>query len=490
MNRDASLPTAAGLPSGPSRRHAPDGSPPVSPWPSLSRFSPSSWSWSSWCAASPAATAGIAVDDGMVFSAVGSVAGFLSAPGATDRGVISALAPPALRGVGVAHPAFRQRAARDRAQPDEARERRAVRATRPRRRARCLVVPNASVAVRSADPRTPPPPASPPGARPATCPRAARRARRPSSSANSSWSVRRQRHRRERETRRARERLDRDLQRLHRRESIVGLGRQRAQHDLGQRGRVGAHRLGPRRRAGPCRSRSGSGCRARWRPRTARCPWSARRGSRRARRCRCAGRRAGRGTARATCTRTCPSASLPACACAERPTSRCRSRRPSRRRRRRPARSTATRRGARCRAARRPGPAARARSAGPGARPRRSSTACAKRQRRAGLVHVARARVALRAQHLAHVRAVHVLHREERRVGLGADVVDLDDVRVVERRRQPRLVEEHAQQLGIERVLRQDPLEHDQLLEAFDADAGQRARKISAMPPTARRRIG
>ena len=41
-----------------------------------------------------------------------------------------------------------------------------------------------------------------------------------------------------------------------------------------------------------------------------------------------------------------------------------------------------------------------------------------------------------------------------------------------QRRRQARLVEEHAQQLGIERVLRQDPLEDDELLEALDADAG------------------
>ena len=93
------------------------------------------------------------------------------------------------------------------------------------------------------------------------------------------------------------------------------------------------------------------------------------------------------------------------------------------------------------------------------------------RQRRARLVALARG-ARLRAQHLAHVRAVDVLHREERRVAVGADVVDLDDVRVRQRRRQARLVEEHAQQLGIQRVLRQDPLEHDELLEALDADAG------------------
>ena len=77
------------------------------------------------------------------------------------------------------------------------------------------------------------------------------------------------------------------------------------------------------------------------------------------------------------------------------------------------------------------------------------------------------------AQDLAHVRAVHVLHREERRLAVGADVVDLDHVGVIERRRQARLVQEHAQQLGIEGVLRQDPLEHDQLLEPLDADAGE-----------------
>ncbi len=69
---------------------------------------------------------------------------------------------------------------------------------------------------------------------------------------------------------------------------------------------------------------------------------------------------------------------------------------------------------------------------------------------------------------LAQVGAVDVLHREERRVALVADVVDLGDVRVGERRHQARLVEEHAPQLRIEGVLRQDPLDDDQLLEPFE----------------------
>ncbi len=79
----------------------------------------------------------------------------------------------------------------------------------------------------------------------------------------------------------------------------------------------------------------------------------------------------------------------------------------------------------------------------------------------------------LRLHELAQVRAEHVLHREERRLAVRADVVDLGDVRVRERRREARLVEEHAQQLGLEGVLRQDALDDDELLETFDADAGQ-----------------
>ena len=75
------------------------------------------------------------------------------------------------------------------------------------------------------------------------------------------------------------------------------------------------------------------------------------------------------------------------------------------------------------------------------------------------------------AQELAQVGAVHVLHREERRVAVGADVVDLGDVRAGQRRRQPRLVDEHPQELGIQRVLRQDALQHHELLEPLEPDA-------------------
>ena len=304
-----------------------------------------------------AATAGIAVVDGRVFSAVGSVAGFLSAPGAADRGVISARAAAACRAAGSSpFQRFVASGARDRAQRDEAGDRRGAHAARSRLRARACVVANASVAVRSAGSADATTTGFAARCSASDLPSRCAACHAASSSANSSCTIRRQRHRRQREARRARERLQRDLQRLHRREAIVGLGRQRAQHDLRQRGRVGAHRLGPRGRRGAAgrdlvqdvelaRARERRGA-----------PSSARRGSRPARRCRCADRPAGRGTARATCTRTCPSASLPACACAGTPTSRCRSRRPSPRRRTRPARSTARRRGGRCRAARRPGP--------------------------------------------------------------------------------------------------------------------------------------
>ena len=100
-------------------------------------------------------------------------------------------------------------------------------------------------------------------------------------------------------------------------------------------------------------------------------------------------------------------------------------------------------------------------------------------ERRGGQVR----RAGVRAHELAQVGAVDVLHREERGVAVGADVVDLGDVRVRERRREARLVEEHPEQLGIERVLRQDPLEHDQLLEPLDADA-QEPRQIDFGHPT------
>ena len=95
------------------------------------------------------ATAGSTVVDGRVFSAVGTVAGFLSAPGAADRGSFSTRAAPAF-GAAPSLPVLRRQRARDRAQREEAGEGRRCASRVTDLRARAAVLPNASVAVRSA----------------------------------------------------------------------------------------------------------------------------------------------------------------------------------------------------------------------------------------------------------------------------------------------------------------------------------------------------
>ncbi|MFO0631344.1 MAG: hypothetical protein U0168_00680 [Nannocystaceae bacterium] len=66
------------------------------------------------------------------------------------------------------------------------------------------------------------------------------------------------------------------------------------------------------------------------------------------------------------------------------------------------------------------------------------------------------------------VLAVDVLHREEELGALAPDVEHLHDVGVIEDRGQARLGQEHPHELGIGREVRQDPLEHEQLLEALE----------------------
>src|SRR6185312_14107449 len=73
-----------------------------------------------------------------------------------------------------------------------------------------------------------------------------------------------------------------------------------------------------------------------------------------------------------------------------------------------------------------------------------------------------------------------VLHREEVVAVLEADVVDLRDVRVVQRRREARFVEEHVDELRVRRELREDALDHGELLEPLDADG---AREIELRHP-------
>ena len=68
------------------------------------------------------------------------------------------------------------------------------------------------------------------------------------------------------------------------------------------------------------------------------------------------------------------------------------------------------------------------------------------------------------------VHAVHELHDEEVRVFAFADVEDRDDVRVVQARREPRLVQEHLDEALVLREVRQHALDRDALLEALHAD--------------------
>ena len=75
-----------------------------------------------------------------------------------------------------------------------------------------------------------------------------------------------------------------------------------------------------------------------------------------------------------------------------------------------------------------------------------------------------------RAEHAHHGRqvlAVQVLHGQEVRAADLAEVVDLHDVRVVQQRRQPRLVAEHPDQLGRVRLLGADALDDEDAAEAL-----------------------
>ena len=70
------------------------------------------------------------------------------------------------------------------------------------------------------------------------------------------------------------------------------------------------------------------------------------------------------------------------------------------------------------------------------------------------------------AQQAEHVDAIDELHRDVRRVGVGAELEDLDDLRVIELCRDARLVDEHRDELRVGGEVRQDLLDRDQLLEA------------------------
>ena len=72
-------------------------------------------------------------------------------------------------------------------------------------------------------------------------------------------------------------------------------------------------------------------------------------------------------------------------------------------------------------------------------------------------------------QHGGDVLAVHVLHGQKVAAVDDAELEDLDDVGVLQRRRQPRLVEEQLDHLLVERSVLADALDDGELLESLDA---------------------
>jgi hypothetical protein len=68
---------------------------------------------------------------------------------------------------------------------------------------------------------------------------------------------------------------------------------------------------------------------------------------------------------------------------------------------------------------------------------------------------------------LAQVLPLHVLHGEKVRAVFLADVVDLNDVGMVKRRCEASFREKHLDEFVAFGVLGQNPLEHDELLEAM-----------------------
>jgi hypothetical protein len=76
-----------------------------------------------------------------------------------------------------------------------------------------------------------------------------------------------------------------------------------------------------------------------------------------------------------------------------------------------------------------------------------------------------------RSEERPRILTVDVLHREEVLAVVATDVGDRHDVVVMERRGDPRLVEEHRDVALIARRVGADPLEHDMALEPFDPDS-------------------
>ena len=85
----------------------------------------------------------------------------------------------------------------------------------------------------------------------------------------------------------------------------------------------------------------------------------------------------------------------------------------------------------------------------------------------------------------AEVLAVHVLHRDEVRPVDRADVEDLHDVRVRQRRGDARLVQQHLDERAVLVHRRQDALDDDELLEARRRSSGWRGTAPPCRPSRA-----
>src|SRR5688572_19680801 len=82
-----------------------------------------------------------------------------------------------------------------------------------------------------------------------------------------------------------------------------------------------------------------------------------------------------------------------------------------------------------------------------------------------GDARIGRHGLARRTKHTREGIAAHPLHDEVERAALLRELVDLADVRMMNARRDARLVEEHALELGLACEMRKDRLDGDELRE-------------------------
>nr|MBK7066275.1 hypothetical protein [Deltaproteobacteria bacterium] len=92
-----------------------------------------------------------------------------------------------------------------------------------------------------------------------------------------------------------------------------------------------------------------------------------------------------------------------------------------------------------------------------------------------------------RREEQAQVGPVDVLHDEQERRAVGLEAVHLDEVGVVEPHRDPGLVHEHRAEVRVFRVVREDALDHQRLVDALRAaGAGEVDLRHAAHPESPR----